>query len=114
MSIFDSLIDSIPETVVITPKEASKPIIGVISQNTQAIEPESVKVSKTSMDILNGIEFGKNWYEVTYTNDDIRYTQHSTKENLNEYYKRLNDNFRHRLPSEIKPIGLENNRIIYI
>ena len=57
-------------------------------RNCKAILKQPAKKKKPEID-LSGIEKGDNWFEVYYSNEDIRYVQHSTKENLEEYYKRM-------------------------
>lgn len=65
-------------------------------------------------DIFIGIEKGNHWFEVHYSNGEIRYIQHSTKENLLEYYNRMSYHYKCRKPQDVKPIRYENGQILGI
>lgn len=64
---------------------------------------------------LDGIEFGANWFELHYSDNSINYIKHSTKDNLMDYFNRLqmNNNSINK-PIRIKPIAIDGIRIVYL
>lgn len=84
----------------------------ILHEVKKRAQPKSEPVKQE--DIFEGIVNGGNWFEVRYSTGEIRYTQHSTKENLLEYYDRMNHHYKCRKPQEVKPIRYENGRILTI
>ena len=64
---------------------------------------------------LDGIEFGLNWFELSYSDNSKNYIKHSTKENLIDYFNRLQmNNSSINKPIRIKPIAIDGIRIVYL
>lgn len=81
-----------------------------IRQQFEIKAPPSAAIKPTNRPnpkecIFEGIIKGDNWFEVIYPSGDKRFVRHSTKQNLFDYYSKLNRIYRVPIPETINAIN---------